>query len=189
MKSLVTGFNVKTAVLGSLLASLFASALTISIPSYAGEEGKACKHGDKNHHTLNHHDMNHNSGGDVGHKHQRHLMQSLDLTETQQATLKTQRQTQAEARQQLREQLRTAKEALKVAVNSGASESQLQALAADLGKLEGQAALERAKSHQAFLAVLTPEQQQKLEQLKTEHEGKMKERIERHKTYRNRSES
>lgn len=189
MKSPAIGFNVKTVLRGSLLVSLLASALTASILSYAGEDGKACKHGDKNHQALNHPDMSHHSGGDVGFKHQRHLMQSLDLTEAQQATLKTQRQTQAEARQQLREQLRTAKEALRVGVNSGASESQLQALAADLGKLEGQAALERAKSHQAFLAVLTPEQQQKLEQLKTEHEGKMKERTERHKAYRNRSES
>jgi protein CpxP len=186
MKSPAIGFNVKTVLLGSLLAS----ALTTSILSYAGEDGKACKHGDKNHHAaINHHTMNHHSEGDVGHKHQRHLMQSLDLTEAQQATLKTQRQTQAEARQQLREQLRTAKEALRVAVNSGASESQLQTLAADLGKLEGQAALDRAKSHQAFLAVLTPEQQQKLQQLKAEHEGKMKDRMERHKGYRNRSES
>lgn len=148
--------NVKTVLVGSVLVA----SVGMTSAAFAGEHGKKCTHD--------------SSAAGMHDRHERHLSKALSLTEEQQQTLKDQRQSQVEARQALREQTRKAEQALRTAVTAGASESELQSLADELGKLKATAALERAKSHKAFLAVLTPEQQQKLETLRSEHKGKVK---------------
>lgn len=149
------GFKVKTALISSMLLVI----VGMTTPAYAGEQGKVCKHDGS-------------IAGLYGRQHERHITKALSLTEEQQQTLKSQRETQAQARQQLREQTRKAEEALISAVNSGANDSELQILANELGKLKATASLERAKSHKAFLAVLTPEQQQALQEMKAGHKDK-----------------
>lgn len=158
MKSSDSGLNGRMV----LLASLFVAALTTSVLSYAEEHGMGCMH--RGHEAES-----------FGDRHGQGMMRSLNLSEEQQKTLKTQRDSQEAARHQLFEKTRHVEETLMAAANSGAKDSQLQQLANELGQLKAEVALERAKSHRAFLAVLTPEQKQKLAELKSEHQGKMKE--------------
>lgn len=153
MKSFVNDFGVKTALVGTMMLAIV-SATSIA---YAGEQGKVCKHG---------------MAAEMHGKPGRYMARALSLTEEQQQTLKDQRQAGAETRKQLQEQIRAKEQGLQEAVNSGASDSKLQEMANELGKLKATAVLERAKSHQAFLAVLTPEQKQKFDQLKAEHKDK-----------------
>lgn len=164
MKAFINELGVKTALFGTMMLAIV-SATSIA---YAGEQGKECMYG---------------MAAELHGKPGRHMARALSLTEDQQQTLKGQRQSGAEARKQLREQIRVAEQGLTDAVNSGASDNQLQELANHLGKLKATAALERAKSHKAFLAVLTPEQKEKYEQLKAEHKGKTKGWREKHREH------
>lgn len=157
MKLSIRSFNAKSVALGGILL-----AAVMTTPVYAGEHHKGYKHERP---TVGMHE----------HKFGRHLSNALSLTEEQQQALKSHREAQSEARRGLHKQTREAEKALISAVNAGASDNELQALANELGKLKASVALERAKSHKAFLAVLTPEQQQKLEELKAGHKGKFKE--------------
>lgn len=164
MKVFINEPGVKAALFGTMMLAIV-SATSIA---NAGEQGKECKHG-----------MTAEMHGKPG----RHMARALSLTENQQQTLKDQHQSSAETRKQLREQIRVAEQGLKDAVISGASDNRLQELADQLGKLKATAALERAKSHKAFLAVLTPEQKEKYEQLKAEHKGKTKGWREKHREH------
>lgn len=96
----------------------------------------------------------------------RHVGQALALTDAQKETLKAQRETNKAAREALQTKIADARKALTLAVDAGANESELNALADRLGKLQGEQALAGAKTQKAFLAVLTPEQKQTLANLK-----------------------
>ena len=164
MKAFINEHGVKAALFGTMMLAIVGATAI----AQAGEQGKECKYG---------------MAGEMQGKPGMHMAKALSLTEDQQQTLKNQHQANADARKQLREQIRAAEQGLNDAVNSGASDNQLQELADRLGKLKATAALERAKSHKAFLAVLTPEQKQKYEQLKIEHKAKMKGWREKHRKH------
>jgi len=164
MKAFINELGVKTVLFGTMMLAI----VSASFIAHAGEQGKECKYG---------------MAGEMHGKPGQHMARALSLTDEQQQTLKDQRQAGAEARKQLREQIRVAEQGLEDAVNSGASDKKLRKLANHLGKLKATAALERAKSHKAFLGVLTPDQKQKYEQLKTEHKGKMKGWREKHRKH------
>jgi Spy/CpxP family protein refolding chaperone len=71
------------------------------------------------------------------------------------------------------ERLREAREALHDAIESGADEVSLRQLASQLGAVEGDAAVERARVHGRIQEVLTAEQRKELEQLKEQAEERM----------------
>ena len=135
---------------------LAASALLIGatgmvVPTMAAEAGKSCKDG---------YHMNKFAGHSV--KHAGHFGRVLDLSDEQKATLKAQRDANKDAQLAVKKQLHEARAALTTAVEAGANEAELNALAETLGRLQAQQALAGAKNHQAFLAVLTQEQKDAL---------------------------
>ena len=142
-----------------MLASiLLFGVASIAVPSMAGGKGKGC---DDMHHAAG---WSGQSGLDG--RHLRGIGKALDLTDSQKETLKTQREANKAAHQALQTKLFDAREALATAASAGASDSELNALADTLGKLQAEQALAGAKTQQAFLAVLTEEQKQTLAQLK-----------------------
>ena len=69
--------------------------------------------------------------------------------------------------------LRQARESLHDAIESGADESTLRQQASQLGEVEGDAAVERARVHARIQEILTPEQKKELEQLKEDAKERM----------------
>jgi len=137
---------------------LLLSAVCIAVPTMAGESGKNCE--GKHHSTKwSNHD------GFAGREF-RHLGHALALTDAQKATLKAQREADETARDALHSKLAEARNALSTAVEAGANDVELNALADTLGKLHAEQALAGAKAKKAFLAVLTEEQKQTLAQAK-----------------------
>lgn len=157
----------------SLLGGLLAGSLMLATSSFAAPDPSTPK-------DCPHHPMMHKFTPGADGRPMTHLIKDLELTDAQQATLKTQREADAKSRDQLDEKLGAARDALHNAVTEGASDAKLQSLAASLGKLEGERALQMANSQKAFLAVLTPAQKQKLETIKSEREEKMKARMNKH---------
>lgn len=102
----------------------------------------------------------------------RHIGKALELTDTQKETLKAQREADKTARDALHTKLFTAREALAAAVNAGANDAEISALADTLGKLHAEQALAGAKAQKAFLAVLTAEQKQTLAELKAKRQDR-----------------
>jgi len=151
-----------------LIVGLLMSGLVLAGGAYAGQDSKPCPD----------HPPMHKFGPEQGGRAMGHMMKELNLTEAQQAQLKTQREAQEQNRKARFEKMKTAREALHQAVESGASDAKLKSLAADIGKLESENALDMAKSQQAFMAILTPEQKQKMEKMRAEHQQKMQERME-----------
>ena len=78
------------------------------------------------------------------------------------------------------DRLREARETLHRAIESGADESTLRQHAAELGEIEGDAAVEFARVRTRVQEILTPEQREQLEQLKAQ----AKERMEMHRRHR-----
>lgn len=145
---------------------LLLSFASVAAPTFAGDIAKNCDagHGGK---WLGQESV---GGGNF-----RHLGKTLNLTDTQKETLKAQREESKAAREALFTKLADARQALATAVDAGANESELNALAETVGKLHAEQALAGAKAHKAFLAVLTTEQKQTLAELKTkrlEHKHK-----------------
>ena len=136
-------------------SALLIGAAGMVAPGMAAEAAKSCGgyHAGKDWHK--------------GEKHAGHLARALDLTDAQKATLKSQREADKAARAALHEQLKDARTALNNASAAGANDAELNSLAETLGRLQAQQALNGAKSHQAFLAVLTAEQKQTLSELKS----------------------
>jgi Spy/CpxP family protein refolding chaperone len=94
------------------------------------------------------------------------------LTDVQKETLKAQREADKTAREVLHTKLFAAREALATAVNAGANDAEISALADTLGKLHAEQALAGAKAQKAFLAVLTAEQKQTLAELKAKRQDR-----------------
>lgn len=151
--------------IGVLLLSFAA----VTEPTFAGDTAKNC--------DAKPHDGKWLGQERFGGRDFRHLGKALDLTDTQKEALKAQREAGQTAREALFTKLADARQALAVAVDAGANESELDALADTLGKLHAEQALAGAKAHKAFLAVLTAEQKQTLAELKAkrlEHKHKYK---------------
>ncbi len=71
------------------------------------------------------------------------------------------------------ERLREARESLHDAIESGADEASLRQLASQLGAVEGDAAVERARVHTRIQEILTADQKKELELLKEQAKEKM----------------
>ncbi len=165
----------------TLLAAVLASGLGLATAGFADQvaDAKACPHKA----------MDHRFGPGDEPRAMSHMFKTLDLTDAQKATLKAQREAEIKNRDQLQDKLQAARDSLQKAVESGASDSELKSLSSKLGQVESERALAMAKSQKAFLAVLTPEQKQRLASLKAEREEKMKERMDKHHPARDTSES
>lgn len=156
----------KLLVVGILLLSV----ACIAVPSMAGDTGKKC---DMKHHAANWDGQERFGGRDF-----RHLVKALELTDAQKETLKTQREADKVAREALHTKLFNVREALVTAVNAGANDTELSALAETLGKLHAEQALAGAKAQKAFVAVLTEEQKQTMAELKAKRLERKMERKE-----------
>lgn len=141
-------------------AAILSGALVLAAPTMAGD--KCGDRGGWGHEHGGHHDL----GG--------HLVNKLDLTDAQKETLKTQREVNKAAMDGLRTKIDAARDRLARAVESGANDTELAALAEDLGKLHAEKILSGAKAHKAFLALLTDEQKQKLAEFKAKREERRK---------------
>ncbi len=135
---------------------------SVAMPAFAEDAGKNC---DAWQHAGKGFGQEH-----IGARDFRHLDKALALTDAQKETLKAQRDANKTARETLFTKIADARQKLAAAVDAGANESELTALADTLGKLHAEQALAGAKSHKAFLAVLTEEQKQTLAELKTKRQ-------------------
>lgn len=136
--------------------------LTLAAPGFAGDkqhEGYGKKH---------HSDWRQDHGMRVD--------KMLDLTDEQKETLRNQREGDKAARHALHGKIAEAHKNLMTAAESGANEAELSALAQTLGGLHAEKALAAAKAHKAFIAILTPEQKQKLADVKAKREAHKKSR-------------
>lgn len=137
-------------------------AASMAVPNFATETDKA---GQAYHHSgkTGHH---HYKGDGQYAGHFGRLERALNLSDAQKETLKSQREAGKATRAALHGEIKKARLALNLAVEVGANEAELNALAEALGRVQAQQALTNAKSHQAFLAVLTDDQKQTLAELK-----------------------
>lgn len=148
-------------------SALLLGAIALAAPGFAGGDTGRDR-GDWKHHSER----------GQGHGDKR-LEKLLDLTDAQKETLKTQRDANKVARDALHTKIADTRESLASAVESGANDAELAALAETLGKLHAEQALAGAKAHRAFVAVLTDEQKQKLAELKTKREEHRKSHADR----------
>lgn len=155
---------------------LLLSAASIAVPTIAGGAGKNCE--------GKHHAAKWAEHEDFAGREFRHLGQELALTDTQKETLKVQREANKSARDALHTKLADARSALATAVDSGANDAELNALADTLGKLHAEQALAGAKAKKAFLAVLTDEQKQTLAEAKIKRLERKAERKEERESAR-----
>jgi len=113
-------------------------------------------------------------GGDM----QTRLMQQLDLTEEQQAKIKAIQEESRPQMQEARQALQKANQALQEAIEDGTDE-QILAAAKAVGEATGKEGIVRAKTGRKVNAVLTPEQQAKFKQLRTQMRERMQQRMQR----------
>lgn len=143
--------------------ALLVGAAGMAVPNFATETAKT---GQSYHHSgkAGHH---HYKGDGQYAGHFGRVERALDLSDTQKETLKSQREAGKATNAVLQGEIKTARLALNSAVEAGANEAELNALAETLGRLQAQQVLAGAKRHQAFLAVLTDDQKQTLAELKS----------------------
>jgi Spy/CpxP family protein refolding chaperone len=95
----------------------------------------------------------------------------LSLDASQQAQAKTIFTDEVTASQALRDRMRDANEALQAATKSSASDSQIDALAAQVGAVHGQSIAIHAKSQSKLRAILNSAQREKLDASRGGFEG------------------
>lgn len=140
----------------------------MSVGSVSLAEVGVVKQDDK----IQQHSLRHVDGPRLDKKHFRKMNHALGLTQEQKQLLAEQREVRKPELQQQRKALAEARRALHSAIEANADEAQLQHIADELGSLIAQQTLAKAKQQQFFLSVLTPEQKEKLAQLKQERKGK-----------------
>ena len=127
-------------------------------------------------------------GGDHGKGHHMQEMfdrmaEKLDLTEEQRAQLKTKREAHHDALKSLKKQKHELRDEIRTALDSGADQTKLDGLAAQLGAVELRMMQQHHQMHKELESVLTDEQKAKMEQMRSEHqERRMKRREERSAT-------
>lgn len=149
---------------------LLLSVTSIALPTIAGEAGKNCE--------GKHHSAKWTGHDGFADREFRHFDKALALTDAQKDTLKTRRDADKVAREALHTKLAEARNTLATAVEAGANDTELNALAEVLGKLHAEQALAGAKAKKAFLAVLTEEQKQTLAETKAKRLERKSERKE-----------
>ncbi len=107
------------------------------------------------------------------------MAMALDLTDAQKAQFRSIREAAQAESEPARQQLEQAREQLQAAVEAGQSGAALQGMAAQQGELMGQLIGIQASSHEQMFALLTPEQKQKLEQLKADRKAGWEKRTSR----------
>lgn len=117
------------------------------------------------------------SDGFDGGRGKAHLEKILGLTEDQQKTLTAAREKEQAAAVELREQAIAARAAIFKAAESNASDEELNKLAANSANLRAQLELGRIKTHRQLVAILTPEQKQKLSEWEADHKRGRREGI------------
>lgn len=101
----------------------------------------------------------------------------LGLTDAQQKTLADAREKEQAAAASLRTKVIAAQEAIFKAADSNASDEELNKLVANSASLRAQLELGRIKMHRQLVAILTPEQKQKLSEWEAQHKPEHRERI------------
>lgn len=152
----------------SLLVVAVATTSLISLATVAeAAEAKKCT-------SDEHHQHVRDLDGDetpfqIKHK-QRHFLPfaELNLTDEQKKTLAAARAEQEPSVRELHEKLAAAREALFEASNNNVDDAQLNQLSNNLAGLLAQQELAHVKMRKQLLAILTPEQKQKLDALKAE---------------------
>ena len=104
----------------------------------------------------------------------------LELSDEQREQVRTVMAESREAAREHLQDLRAAREALGEAVSSpDVDEDRIRTLAADVGRLTGDAAVRRARVHAAVWRILTPEQQARAEEIAAERQERRDARRER----------
>ncbi len=114
--------------------------------------------------------------GRHGRDHQRALLRELDLSEEQRQEMHAFAESSAK---ETFERAAQTRKALNEAVENGEDESAIRQYAYELGMAEGDAAVERARTHAQMMQILTDEQRVKYKALKAERKQKMEERRQR----------
>jgi len=104
-------------------------------------------------------------------------LRALDLTEAQQEQVRQLSQQNREQLRTLMDRMRAAQEARRQAVDAiPFNESQVRAAMRDLAELEADLAVAQARLQSDIYALLTAEQQQRLQQLRADREARAKQR-------------
>ncbi|MGB3610606.1 MAG: Spy/CpxP family protein refolding chaperone [Cellvibrio sp.] len=132
-----------------------------------GDSGKDCK----GKHGFHHHMKKDRSS--------KHLARFLELTDEQKQALAAHKDEQRADYREQRQQVREAQRELQQAIANNADETEIKVLADRLGDLNTQQIVARAKEKQFLLSILTPEQKEKLEQVKSGHKHHWRGKAER----------
>ena len=103
-----------------------------------------------------------------------HLSQVLNLTDTQKEQVRKIFQQARQSAQPIREELKQGREKLTAAAKAGNSESEIQRLAAEQGRLLGKLIAIRTEAHSKFYQLLTPEQRVKCDQMREQFRQRMR---------------
>jgi Spy/CpxP family protein refolding chaperone len=104
-------------------------------------------------------------------------LRGLDLTDAQQEQVRQLSQQSREQMRALMERMRTAQEARRQAVEAiPFNESQVRAAMRDLAEIEADLAVAQARLQNDIYALLTAEQQQRLQKMRADREARAKER-------------
>ena len=152
--------NWKT-LMGSLI---LASAVALPGAAFAGDH-----HG---HHGDDHHGKGHHMQEMFD-----RMAEKLELTEAQKAQVKAKREAHHDALKSLKKQKRELRDEIRTALDSGADQTKLDGLAAQLGAVELRMMQQHHQMHKELESILTDEQKAKMEQMRKEHRER---RMERH---------
>ena len=101
----------------------------------------------------------------------------LDLTDDQKAQLKSIADSHRDEFRAAAEKVRAIRESMRSLVDAESiNESAIRAKSAEIASAEADVMILNAKVRQESMQVLTPEQQQKLKDLRASHEGQMRQR-------------
>lgn len=146
----------------------FATAAVVSFGGYAAAQETADPDQDcKDKHSYHHH---------KGERSFPHMADVLQLTEEQKQTLTAHKEEQRVSYREHRQQIRQTQRALHQAVANSAGDAEVTELAERLGDLTAQQTIARAKEKQFLLSILTPEQKEKMEQMRSERKNRWKEK-------------
>ncbi|HLJ17574.1 MAG TPA: Spy/CpxP family protein refolding chaperone [Bryobacteraceae bacterium] len=111
----------------------------------------------------------HSAGPAAAQQHLQKLSEKLNLTPDQQTQAKAIFRDAMEQSRPIRQQMAQDRKALLKAVQSGASQSEIDQLAAKVGPLASQLAVIRTESFAKFYSILTPEQRSQMNQRAGRH--------------------
>jgi Spy/CpxP family protein refolding chaperone len=104
------------------------------------------------------------------------MAQALNLTASQKEQARTIFESARESAKPIRDELRMNREKLRAAAKEGKSESEIQKLASEQGRLIGKMVAIRTESSAKFYQILTPEQRVKADQMHEQFRERMRSR-------------